>query len=71
LIIKSNQSLGPSPGFRSKGVQKPQGGHIFKIQYWMYATTGGPNMKWGAQILNGEAGTTGPGAGDDPAKVPP
>jgi len=24
-----------------------QGGHIFKIQYWMYAATGGPNLKWG------------------------
>jgi len=21
--------------------------NIFKIQYWMYAATGGPNMKWG------------------------
>jgi len=24
----------------------------------MYAATGGPNMKWGEQILNGEPGTT-------------
>ena len=33
---------GPSPGCSSRG------GHIFKIQYWMYAATGGPNVKWGA-----------------------
>jgi len=24
----------------------------------MYAATGGPNMKWGAQISNGGPGTT-------------
>jgi len=22
-------------------------GQIFEIQYWMYAATGGPNVKWG------------------------
>jgi len=27
----------------------PAGGHIFKKQYWMYATTGGPNVKWGGR----------------------
>jgi len=27
--------------------------HKGRIQYWMYAATGGPNMKLGAQILNG------------------
>ena len=26
----------------------------------MYTETGGPNMKWGTQILNGGLGTTGP-----------
>jgi len=26
----------------------------------MYAATGGANMKWSAQILNGLPGTTGP-----------
>jgi len=26
-----------------------RGGHIFKIQYWMYAATGGPNVKWGGR----------------------
>jgi len=44
-----------------------RGGAHLKIQYWMYVTTGGPNVKWGAQISNGGAGTTGPPAGDDPA----
>jgi len=50
---------GPSPGFSSRWGQKPyggaknqRGGHIFKIQYWMYATTGGPNVKWGSPISN-------------------
>ena len=44
---------GPSPGFSRRGGQKPKRGaknqkrgHIFKIQYWMYAATGGPNAKW-------------------------
>jgi len=49
---------GPSPGFGSRGGQKPEGGvknqkegpkirkggHIFKIQYWMHAVTGEPNV---------------------------
>ena len=30
----------------------------------MYAATGGPNVKWGPPISNGEPGTTGPPAGD-------
>jgi len=33
---------GPKTRWRGK---KPEGGHIFKIQYWMYAATGGPNVK--------------------------
>jgi len=63
---------GPSPGFSSRGGQKSggaknrSGGHIFKIQYWMYVATEGPNVKWGAPILNGGPGTTGPPAGDGP-----
>jgi len=39
---------GPSPGFSSRGAKNQmegpktrKGGHIFKIQYWMYAATGG------------------------------
>ena len=27
--------------------QKPGGGHIFKILYWMYGATRGANVKWG------------------------
>jgi len=38
----------------------PAGGHIFKKQYWMYATTGGPNVKWGGRE------PLPPPAGDDP-----
>ena len=50
-LCKINHWPGPSPGFSSRGGQKPgeainqKGGHIFKIQYWMYAATGGPNVK--------------------------
>ena len=35
------RSTGLSPGFRSRGGKKSQGGNIFKIQYWMCAATGG------------------------------
>jgi len=35
----------------------------------MYAATRGPNVKWGAQILNGGAGTTGPEASTHRAVV--
>jgi len=28
------------------GAKHQKGGHIFKIQYWMYAATGRPNVKW-------------------------
>jgi len=54
---------GQSPGFSSRGGQKPEGGaknqkggHIFEIQYWMYAVTGESNVKWGKSISNGGAG---------------
>jgi len=33
-----------------EGPKTRGGGHIFKILYWMYAGTTGPNVKWGAQI---------------------
>jgi len=62
IISKQIKSLsifcirtGPSPGFSSRG------GHIFKIQYRIYAATGGPNAKLGWP------GTTGLPAGDGPA----
>ena len=40
---------------------------MFKIQYWMYAATGGPNVKWGSQsrFQMVGPGTTSP-AGDGP-----
>jgi len=43
------------PKYRRRG-QNQKGGHIFKIQYWMYVATGEPNVKWGAPISNGGAG---------------
>ena len=42
--------------YQQGGPKTRRGGHIFKIQYWMYAATGGPNMKWGAPISNGGTG---------------
>ena len=32
---------------QKEGPKTRRGGHIFKIQYWMYVATGGPNVKWG------------------------
>jgi len=29
------------------GAKNQKGGHIFKIHYWMYVATRGPNVKWG------------------------
>jgi len=56
------------------GGQKPgeainqKGGHIFKIQYWMYAATGGPNVKWGGTDFKwGDQAPLAPPAGDGPA----
>ena len=67
---------GPSPGFRSrrpktkKRAENQEGeGHIFKIQYWMYAATGGPNVKWGATISNGGSGHHCPPGGDGPGII--
>ena len=36
---------------QKEGPKTRSGGHFFEIQYWMYAATGGPNVKWGAPIL--------------------
>jgi len=30
-----------------EGPKTRRGGHIFKIQHWIYAATGRPNVKWG------------------------
>jgi len=43
---KFDKEAGPSPGCNSKGDKNQKGGHIVKIQYWMYAATGEPNVKW-------------------------
>ena len=44
-------------GQKPKRVAKNQkGGHILKIQHWMHAATGEPNVKWGAPISNGGDG---------------
>ena len=53
------------PKTRRRG-QNQKGGHIFKIQYWMYGATGGPNVKWGAPISNGGSAPLSPPAGDGP-----
>ena len=53
----SSLVAGPSPRFSSRGAKNQKGGHIFKIQYWMYAATGRP-------------GTTGSPAGNGPACRP-
>jgi len=54
------------------GGQKPEGGaHIFKIQYWIYVATGGPNVKWGGTDFKwGGRAPLPPPAGDGPAFKP-
>jgi len=51
---------------QKEGRKNRRGGHIFIIQYWMYAATGWPKVKWGSPISNGGACTTGLPAGDGP-----
>ena len=48
------------------GAKNRRGGHIFKIQYWMYAATGGTNVKWGSTDFKWGGGHHWPPAGDDP-----
>jgi len=43
-----------------EGPKMRRGDHILKIQYWMYAATGGPNVKWGGRA------PLAPPVGDDP-----
>jgi len=45
-----------------------KGGNIFKIQYWMYAATEGPNVTWGHMFLNGGRALLA-AAGDDPVFI--
>jgi len=40
-------SPGRIQGVSEGGGPKPEEGYIFKTQYWRYAATGGPNVKWG------------------------
>jgi len=51
------------------GPKTRRGGHIFKIQYWMYVATGGPNVKWGGTDLKWGAGDHCPLAGDSLALI--
>ena len=53
-----NQKEGPKTG---------RGGHIFKIHCWIYAATGGPNVKWGGTDFKWGAGNHCTPAGDGPA----
>jgi len=32
---------------QKEGLKTRRGGHILKIQYWMYVATEGLNVKWG------------------------
>jgi len=50
------QDLAAGVAKNQEGPKTRRGGHIFKILYWMYATTRGPNVKWGAHISNGGGG---------------
>jgi len=52
----SSLVAGPSPRFSSRGAKNQteeqkirRGGHIFKIQYWMYAATGGAKREMGGK----------------------
>jgi len=38
------------------GAKNQKGDHIFKIQYWMYVATAGPNVKWGGTDFKWGAG---------------
>jgi len=54
------------PKTRKRG-QKPEGGHIFKILYWIYEATRGPNVKWwGTDLKWGSQAPLPPPAGDGP-----
>jgi len=70
LILKiwGGMAPGPSPGFSSRGDKNQKGGHIFIIQYWMYAATEGHRFQMGwHRFQMGGPGTTGLPAGDGPA----
>ena len=62
-VARIYQQGGQKPG---GGAKNQKGGHIFEIQYWMYAATRGPNVKWRGTDFKWGLGTTGPPAGDGP-----
>ena len=43
-VARISQQGGQKPDGRAQN--QKGGGHIFEIQYWMYAATGEPNVKW-------------------------
>jgi len=44
--------------FAAAETKNHKGENIFKTQYWMYAATGGPNMKWRHTFCKWGKGTT-------------
>ena len=50
------QDLAAGGGKNQEGPKTRRWGHIFKIQYWMCAATGGPNVKWGGTDFKWGAG---------------
>jgi len=46
------------PKTRWSGPKTKREGHIFQIQYWMYAATGGANVKWGGSDFKSGGRTT-------------
>ena len=47
VLLDHSQVQARRQDLAAGGAINQKGGHIFKIQYWMYAATGGPNLKWG------------------------
>jgi len=46
VVRRQNVAAGGDKN-ENEGPKNRKGGHIFKMQYWMYAATGRPNVKWG------------------------
>jgi len=45
VLLDHSQVQARRQDLAAGGAINQKGGHIFKIQYWMYAATGGPNLK--------------------------
>ena len=53
-----------------EGAKTRMGGLIFKILYWMYGATRGPNVKWeGHRFQRGGRAPLHPPAGDGPGRA--